>query len=456
MEGDGSRNSSASFGGIDGHDFRQRWSRPINTQMSRLEQQQQQQYNNVITRRTSCRKRKPPVRYGEDEESATSVKRQSIAIAELYGASSLSIKLEVFPEDSSPRSPNGTRSKKPVVFPLKQLPVEVLLYICSFLDARSVCSMAKVCRAFRTVSNDPSIWKGLSLRRWRICDAIMYDFNWKELFSDRNRRTQRGWFRYEVKDFSKKAAEASQQEGFYSEPFEVGTHQWSVLIFPRGNASTGPFLSVYLSVKNTAPLGPREASFSFLLRNHKYPSKNIQRDSLYAFFVAVPEEEGSEHEDWGFTRFIELDKLTDEQEGYLKNDSFSLDVYVCNLIEIDYWIKLLNSGDEALQLEASNAIVQSSFVDENKLVIVKKGGMEALLKMLYSENYELQRNASDALWNLTVDDYNKNLLVELGALPRIIEILKCSNSDIQKNIINVCWNISTIDPLKQKIVKIID
>jgi hypothetical protein len=85
---------------------------------------------------------------------------------------------------------------------------------------------------------------------------------------------------------------------------------------------------MYLSVRGTTPKGCREASFSFVLVNQKDQSKSIEKGCVYGNFVA---EENSENEDWGFTKFIELDRLHDPNEGFLLDDTLIIDIYVANL-----------------------------------------------------------------------------------------------------------------------------
>jgi len=378
--------------------------------------------------RRSSRKRKPPTRFGEDANSGLKRSKRLVSTR----------RREILPNDIR------------CSFPILGLPSEILLYIFTYLDVRTVVSLASVCQAFYQLANDQSIWRGLCYTKWRICDVITYgESRWKDLYIDGNRRTQRGWFRYVIPNFSEKS---DSLESFYSEHFLIGTHTWTVLLFPQGNI--GSFLSIYLSVKGTQPSGGREASFSFVLINQKDPSKSVEKGCAYGNFVA---EENSENEDWGFTKFIDLEKLSDPNEGFLVNDTLIFDIYVANLSEFDYWMTLINTNDENLQLEATNAFAQSSFVDENKLAIVQKGGLPAILRLLRSHNVELQKSASDALWNLTEEDKNKQLILAMGWFndywSQIISLLVSSNAEVQKNIVNVCWNLSTIDDFNRKIAQ---
>ncbi len=46
------------------------------------------------------------------------------------------------------------------------LPVEIILAIMSFLDARDVCRVSRVCRLWRVLGEDPQLWKRCCDVRW--------------------------------------------------------------------------------------------------------------------------------------------------------------------------------------------------------------------------------------------------------------------------------------------------
>eukprot|EP01119_Soliformovum_irregulare_P019890 TRINITY_DN6389_c0_g1_i1.p1 TRINITY_DN6389_c0_g1~~TRINITY_DN6389_c0_g1_i1.p1 ORF type:complete len:1380 (+),score=397.75 TRINITY_DN6389_c0_g1_i1:150-4289(+) len=383
--------------------------------------------------RSNSLKRKPiPLRLEESQEFAITNRSRDIIHFSNYRSAYLTARLKPIDEIDRNR------------FCMKQMPQEILVHIFSFLPEISLCYLARVCKDFHTITNDDSLWRGLSMRRWNTCDVIVYN-SWKQLFQDGNSKTQRGCFRLEITELGTRTDEL-----FYSNKFKIGSYEWTLLIFPQGNKC--PFLSVYLSVRGTLPTGPREASFSCTLINQKDPSKSVQRSSVYGSFIA--DSNSVENEDWGFTKFIELDRLMDPDEGYRVHDTAILDVYVANLSEFDYWVKLINSDQEKLQVEGTHSLFQTSFVEENKLKIQENGGLMPLIRLLRSQNMEIQKNASDTLWNLSTNDDNKIKIAELGGLESLVDLLSCGNQDIQRNVVNVLWNLSTIEENKTKIEKV--
>ncbi|KAK4336493.1 Vacuolar protein 8 [Rhodotorula toruloides] len=110
---------------------------------------------------------------------------------------------------------------------------------------------------------------------------------------------------------------------------------------------------------------------------------------------------------------------------------------------------LLNSHDVEVQRAASAALGNLAVNAENKLTIVKLGGLEPLIRQMLSPNVEVQcnavgcitnlathdmrvqRNATGALLNMTHSDENRQQLVAAGAIPVLVSLLGSSDTDVQ-------------------------
>lgn len=81
------------------------------------------------------------------------------------------------------------------------LPSEILLHICSFLDAKIViCRLSLTCRAFYHLMNDPLFWKVRIKKRWpKKYPAIPVnddEFDWKSACISREEEHKR-WYNHE-------------------------------------------------------------------------------------------------------------------------------------------------------------------------------------------------------------------------------------------------------------------
>ncbi|CAK5277441.1 unnamed protein product [Mycena citricolor] len=114
-----------------------------------------------------------------------------------------------------------------------------------------------------------------------------------------------------------------------SPEFECGGHNWRILLFPFGNSNAPPndTVSVYLDYAEPkrSPEGWHAcAQFALVISNIHDPTVYTVSHAQHRFIA--------EESDWGFTRFSELRKLFNKQEGHsratIEDDSADVTVYV--------------------------------------------------------------------------------------------------------------------------------
>ncbi|KAJ7046714.1 hypothetical protein C8F04DRAFT_1307881 [Mycena alexandri] len=114
-----------------------------------------------------------------------------------------------------------------------------------------------------------------------------------------------------------------------SDEFECGGHKWRILLFPFGNSNAPPndTVSVYLDYAEPkkAPEGWHAcAQFALVISNIHDPTVFTVSNAQHRFIA--------EESDWGFTRFSELRKLFQRQEGHnrptIEDDAADITVYV--------------------------------------------------------------------------------------------------------------------------------
>lgn len=77
----------------------------------------------------------------------------------------------------------------PVAFGLQVLPPELLLRILRLLDVRSVVRLSAASRQFNAATADPSLWRHLYQRDFRVSDGNRSrDSDWKELYKTAYKR----------------------------------------------------------------------------------------------------------------------------------------------------------------------------------------------------------------------------------------------------------------------------
>ncbi|XP_062860109.1 F-box only protein 7 [Trichomycterus rosablanca] len=76
----------------------------------------------------------------------------------------------------------------PALFGLAALPPELLLRILRLLDVHSLLALSTVCRHLNTAAHDPSLWRHLLHRDFRVCiraDSEQRVTDWKEMYRKR-------------------------------------------------------------------------------------------------------------------------------------------------------------------------------------------------------------------------------------------------------------------------------
>lgn len=124
---------------------------------------------------------------------------------------------------------------------------------------------------------------------------------------------------HDVKDFQVYTWRLSNwkklEKKLTSPEFDCGGHKWRILLFPFGNSNAPPndTVSVYLDYAEPkkAPEGWHAcAQFALVISNIHDPSIYTVSHAHHRFIA--------EECDWGFTRFSELRKLFNIQEGHLR------------------------------------------------------------------------------------------------------------------------------------------
>lgn len=119
------------------------------------------------------------------------------------------------------------------------------------------------------------------------------------------------------------------EKKMHSPEFECGGHKWRILLFPFGNSNAPPndTVSVYLDYADPkkAPEGWHAcAQFALVISNVHDPTVFTVSHAHHRFIA--------EECDWGFTRFSELRKLFNVQEGHtrptIEDESANISVFV--------------------------------------------------------------------------------------------------------------------------------
>ncbi|BGP18375.1 hypothetical protein JCM10213_000366 [Rhodosporidiobolus nylandii] len=113
---------------------------------------------------------------------------------------------------------------------------------------------------------------------------------------------------------------------------------------------------------------------------------------------------------------------------------------------------LLNSHDVEVQRAASAALGNLAVNAENKLTIVKLGGLEPLIRQMLSPNVEVQCNAVGCITNLATHDENKSRIARSGALNPLTRLAKSKDMRVQRNATGALLNMTHSDENRQQLV----
>lgn len=111
---------------------------------------------------------------------------------------------------------------------------------------------------------------------------------------------------------------------------------------------------------------------------------------------------------------------------------------------------LVYSDNIDLQRSAALAFAE---ITEKEIRSVNRDVLEPILILLQSSDQEVQRAACAALGNLAVNDENKLLIVKMGGLNPLIKQMMCTNIEVQCNAVGCITNLATQDENKTKIAK---
>ncbi|KAG0139390.1 hypothetical protein CROQUDRAFT_111631 [Cronartium quercuum f. sp. fusiforme G11] len=138
---------------------------------------------------------------------------------------------------------------------------------------------------------------------------------------------------YPVEDFKKHSWKIPNYrklpKRITSETFTAGGHEWNILLFPQGNSNgqANEMVSIYLNYGDPKkqPEGWHVcAQFALAISNPHDGTCYIQSQAQHRFT--------NEEQDWGFTRFVELRKLSSPADSRVKpiieNDETVITAYV--------------------------------------------------------------------------------------------------------------------------------
>jgi len=82
------------------------------------------------------------------------------------------------------------------------------------------------------------------------------------------------------------------------------------------------------------------------------------------------------------------------------------------------------------------------FAAENKLLIVRLGGLEPLIRQMLSPNVEVQCNAVGCITNLATHDENKTKIAKSGALVPLTRMARSNDMRVQRNATGALLNMT--------------
>ncbi|KAG1054746.1 hypothetical protein G6F43_003264 [Rhizopus delemar] len=130
-----------------------------------------------------------------------------------------------------------------------------------------------------------------------------------------------------------------------------------------------------------------------------------------------------------------------------EKDVRQVDRYTLNPI-----LFLLQSHDVEVQRAASAALGNLAVNTENKLLIVKLGGLEQLVRQMGSPNVEVQCNAVGCITNLATHDENKTRIAKSDALKLLVDLAKSKDQRVQRNATGALLNMTHTQENRQHLV----
>lgn len=119
---------------------------------------------------------------------------------------------------------------------------------------------------------------------------------------------------------------------------------------------------------------------------------------------------------------------------------------------LDPILFLLQSHDVEVQRAASAALGNLAVNTENKLLIVKLGGLDQLIRQMGSPNVEVQCNAVGCITNLATHDENKSKIAKSDALRLLVDLAKSKDQRVQRNATGALLNMTHTEENRQQLV----
>ncbi|KAI7868072.1 vacuolar protein 8 [Spinellus fusiger] len=119
---------------------------------------------------------------------------------------------------------------------------------------------------------------------------------------------------------------------------------------------------------------------------------------------------------------------------------------------LDPILFLLQSHDVEVQRAASASLGNLAVNAENKLLIVKLGGLEQLIRQMGSPNVEVQCNAVGCITNLATHDDNKAKIAKSDALRLLVDLARSKDQRVQRNSTGALLNMTHTQENRQQLV----
>ncbi|MCO5610568.1 hypothetical protein L7F22_064807 [Adiantum nelumboides] len=116
-------------------------------------------------------------------------------------------------------------------------------------------------------------------------------------------------------------------------------------------------------------------------------------------------------------------------------------------------IRQMLSPNVEVQCNAVGCITNLATHDDNKTKIAKSGALVPLTRLARSKDMRVQRNATGALLNMTHSDENRQQLVNAGAIPVLVGLLGSSDTDVQYYCTTALSNIAVDGSNRKKLAQ---
>jgi vacuolar protein 8 len=114
---------------------------------------------------------------------------------------------------------------------------------------------------------------------------------------------------------------------------------------------------------------------------------------------------------------------------------------------------LRNSNDIEVQRASSAALGNLAVNLENKVKIVRLGGLEPLIRQMHSGNVEVQCNAVGCITNLATCEENKSMIAQSGALQPLVRLAKSTkDTRVQRNATGALLNMTHSEENRKQLV----